>query len=92
MSLLTLHPSLRANDRARSAGHAEIRPLLLPQCFSFPFITSEAEDLTPDFKFIPPPLSLLFSSPRLFSDLNQLAVNNLLNSIDRHHLVSWPAT
>lgn len=32
------------------------------------------------------------SSLRLYSDLNQLAVNNLLNSIDRHHLVSWPAT
>lgn len=35
--------------------------------------------------FLHPPLSILISG-------NQSAVNNLLNSIDRHHLVSWPAT
>lgn len=35
--------------------------------------------------FLHPPVSILISG-------NQLAVNNLLNSIDRHHLVSWPAT
>lgn len=56
------------------------------------FFTSEAEEITPLPRVFTPLPSLLVSSLRLYSDLDQLAVDNLLNSIDRQRLASWPAT
>lgn len=92
--------SLNAHDRAHSASQTKkATSLLLPALCCLSVFLSHLSSLKQRNRFqfhvfsfqssiclfLHPPLSILISG-------NQSAVNNLLNSIDRHHLVSWPAT
>lgn len=92
--------SLNAHDHAHSAAHTEnATSLLLPALCCLSVFLSHLSSLKQRNRFqfhvfsfhssiclfLHPPVSILISG-------NQSAVNNLLNSIDRQHLVSWPAT
>lgn len=102
--LLYLLSSLNAHDHAHSATHTKKKKkkatsLLLPSLCCLSVFLSHLSSLKQrnQFQFhvfIPFLYLLIFFHPLLSILIsgNQSAVNNLLNSIDRHHLVSWPAT
>lgn len=81
-----------------------LRSPLLSHCFPLPIYHHWSKGTDSNFMcfhfHLPPPLfffcTFLHPSPpppiSILIPGNQLAVNNLLNSIDRHHLVSWLAT